>query len=424
MSAAAIFLVLAQIAPTPTPPRTVAGNATADLIVAKSLALGIDFAAAPGKSRASTADLQARAEAALGSWLDAQIQIPDDSIAEPPKALCDYLDERREPVWAIVGALEKGSPDWGEREGDEFWPTKVLLPTVTLEKTLLVVALREEREGDPIAASRALEAAWSLGLPVGGRGFLIDRLVSGTIERLQSGALRKLKEPTVPWMGRLAAGASWTGMLDALEREARSGSGLASDDFTKAMRRLSGAVAEHYRKLSVCDASRETDEDIWRVVSSEIEMDPNPGIRASAEPPARNERLAEGDDEQEPSAEEGEQRLYFKDLLPTVTSALRRAARLAVDKELTLRILELRLDRAASRDGKWPVKPANATSGACLEASYAYAADGEGMEIRFEGQIASPDVRLTLPLSFHTGKSAPTPKPSPASAPIPAPEAP
>jgi hypothetical protein len=97
---------------------------------------------------------------------------------------------------------------------------------------------------------------------------------------------------------------------------------------------------------------------------------------------------------------------------------------------LTLKLVELRIDRAASRPPKWPTALSNPASGVCAGATYAYASDGDSFEIRFEGDADSPDTHPMLPLSFRASKAAaasgstPTPTPTPTPAPTPPSEEP
>jgi len=248
------------------------------------------------------------------------------------------------------------------------------------------------------------------------RATLIDKLLTIGIEKLQLGVLRKIPEPGIGWMSRVGEDRTWGGTLDAFDREtARPLGDSTLEAFASARHRLFEAVVDRLRKVSACEASRRSDEEIWRDVSAVIEMDSHPGVRASGEPPA-------GEPTPDPDGPEpaGEQRMYFKrDELPFITSALRRAARSAVDRELTLRILELRMEREASRDRAWPGTLVNPTSSVCPEASYAYSANGGGMEIHFEGAVADPDSHPVLPLAFHAGSaktkstSTPTPTPTP-----------
>lgn len=385
-------------------------NSTADQVQRLGPVFGADFTRHEGEPPPAGAATKEFSQSGLSRWLSDEVTQPDESVGEVPSAVREYLDSHGSALWELVGILEKGSPDWGDDEADSTERLRPLLPTVRLEKVLLAAALRAQREGEPIDAGRLTEASWSLGRPLSERASLMDKLMTVAIEKLQLGVLRKISEPPISWMNRLSEDRTWGGMLDAFDRETMRSVGEATlDAFASAQHRLFGAVVDRLRKLSACEASRQSDEEIWREASSVIEMDSHPGVRTSGERPPG---------EPTPTGEEtsGDQRFYFKDdALPMLTSALRRAARSAVDRELTLRILELRMDRAASRDKAWPARLVNPTSSVCPEASYAYSSSPDGMEIRFAGSVAEPEATLVLPLSFRAGKAkaktTPTPTP-------------
>ena len=73
-----------------------------------------------------------------------------------------------------------------------------------------------------------------------------------------------------------------------------------------------------------------------------------------------------------------------------MVNAIRRAGRLAVDRELTLEILRLRLAKEQDAEERWPARMENVVSTACPSAEYVYRADAGGMEIRFEGTAPAP----------------------------------
>jgi hypothetical protein len=104
----------------------------------------------------------------------------------------------------------------------------------------------------------------------------------------------------------------------------------------------------------------------------------------------------------------------FKDIsAANVLQTLRRGARLAVDCELTAKILELRFERAADRKNRWPEKLAITQSRICPEASYEYQLRGAAMMIRFKGAVTDPDSpAVALPLSFEARPPRPTPTPT------------
>src|ERR1700694_2784138 len=123
--AAALILIVAHAAATPERGIRIHGqNSVADALEERALVLGIDFERGPAKPPGTTSpDSRAFSSARFGAWLNAEIERPDEVIKKPPAALRDYLEEHHDAIWAIVAVLEKGSPDWGEREGDDLWPT-------------------------------------------------------------------------------------------------------------------------------------------------------------------------------------------------------------------------------------------------------------------------------------------------------------
>lgn len=379
-------------------------NATADDLQRLGLRFGLDFNLDDrGAPHPTAADARAASSTGYFAWLNSELARPDDAISDPPAAFRDYIQERHAALWEVVSTLEKGSPDWGEKRGDELWAFRTLLPTIQLERMLLSVALSEEHDGEAIAASRALEASWSLGRPAVEGEYLIHQLLGVGIAKLQAGTLRKIHAPSIAWMNRLSGEAPWTRMLDSVERESKPASGLEEDAVTKALRRLHRAVAANFRRLSPCDASRQTDDEVWRAVAGEVQNDPSPAVRSSAEEPPPTPTPEPGAAPSEPPEE---QRFYFQRSLSDVTKAVRRGARLAVDRELTLKILELRMEAEASKDRKWPATLADTFSHVCPGASYPYRRDGDGMEVRFDGTIDSGGGEPVLPLAFHTGEKA------------------
>ena len=83
--------------------------------------------------------------------------------------------------------------------------------------------------------------------------------------------------------------------------------------------------------------------------------------------------------------------------VPNITGAIRRAGRLLVDRELTAKVLELRGEKAVSRDGSWPEKFLDGDSRVCPGASYEYQSRGAAMAIRFKGTIDDGGAPWVLP---------------------------
>ena len=367
-------------------------NATAQLVAEQSVALGLSFRSRRSLDpHPSSADRSALARAGFGDWLEAQIQVPDDSIAEPPAPISEFLRDRHDALWSVIGALERGVPEWPDPDPRDF-PRKELVPMVTLARILFCEALIQEKTGHRVEAGRALEASWSLWTAMGSPPSLVGQLSGIRIARWQAGVLRKMKDPPAQWIDRLSRDLPWQGMFDVIAQQYPASNGTdppsPSDAITRDLRKVYRATADRLRKQSPCAVSRLTDHQIWRSVSSEARRDPDAHVRANAD--------------------------FIEELLPTFTSAIRRTARVVVEQELTAKILALRQDVMASREKIPPQRLHDSASHVCPDAAYAYATDGRRMEIRFEGSIGAPENATLLPLAFHAGGAA-----EPASTPTP-----
>jgi len=386
MAGAAVVLILAQLRAPSVTPRPQTANSTADIVLERSLALGIDFAPpGPGQTRLSPEEARAYPGYAAGSWLDSQIQVADDSIAEPPKDLRRYLEERREPLWAIIAALEKGSPEWKATSSEEQIPR--LMPWIRLHKVILATALVEERDGNAIEAERALEASWSLGRVFENEKTLIARILSVSVERWQAGVLRKFKEPPPSWIGRLDQDRPWRKIAEAIEAEGKIAIPAGTEPEPASTRNLRAkamaAIADGLIKASPCDREALTSEALYRPAASVFELEASEEAKAWMT-------------------------IYRDIVMPNIQSMIRRTGRLMVDRELTLKIMQLRLVRAASRDHRWPDET-EVTSAVCPGATYGYQAGESKMTLRFEGTVDEPEAGVVLPLEYSTRESAPGP---------------
>ena len=387
----ALALLLALVAFPITTPNP--SNAAADAVVEGSRALGIDFES--GQREASPVSPErARAlnQAGVGAWVDGQIQAETEEIGEPPSALREFLEERREELWSVVAALEKDEPDWGpyvDPQGN--FRSQPLLGVLRLERVLVAAALVEEYDGNRIDAGRVMDAAWSLSHNVSLQRFLMTRLIAMAAERMQAGALRKMREPSIAWLGRFGAGEGpWSRTLEATVPDAAfrprgedDGTARASREVAvEAFRAIVGALS----KISPCELTGMSDADVWRPAAAALEGETNPQKRAFRD-------------------------FYAEIGIESVVNALRRTARWEVDREMTLKVLQLRLAKEASKDGAWPEKLVDPTSAVCPAASYGYDANG-GADLRFQGDV--PAIGPVLPLTFRARNPEPAPTPTPA----------
>ena len=398
-TAVAVLLLLSA----PVGPAASKQNAAADRVVEFSRGLGIDFDEKNQKSEhPDPADVAAFTRAGFGAWLDAQITNDSDEIAAPPAALQEFLHDRRDAVWNVVSALEKNAPEWDATVDQEGMNPR-LLPTIRLAKMILALALVEERGKNRIDGGRALEASWSLGRSLASDSNLLSQILSVAIEKLQAGVLRKVKDAPLQWQSRLATDGPWNRMLEAVAHEGRYGdklSGVEAAMFEEVAAKAFVALSDALRKVGPCELSTMSDDDIWKPAAQVL----------SAETSAEKREIRD---------------MYGQIALPGLANPLRRAARVEVDRELTLKLLQLRLEKESSRDRRWPAELTESWSMVCPGVAYAYRADRDGVDIRFEGSVDTPSSGPVLPLEFRSGKARiVVSKPTPAPEPTPTPEAP
>jgi hypothetical protein len=371
-------------------------NAAAEEVERLALALGVDWRSdsSSPEDHPAKEDLEAYAQAQFGSWLDAQIRTSDDSIASPPARLKEYFERRDAIVARLTGSLVRDVPDWGFDIHKKPISSDLTL-VARLSRIVLSAALSEERSERHVEAARLLEASWSLYQSVVSRPELISQLIGIAIAKLHIGVLRKMAEPPFEWLDRMAGDTPWQKAVEGgFENDPlivhAADRGPPPDSFFDVWVRGLRAAAENVRDLSACRASKLTVDEMWEPVFEQL---------------ARWKE--EGTDTVQAAG-------VFKEIsAENLLQALRRAARLRVDRELTSKILELRQEKAASRDHRWPERFLDTGSRVCPEALYEYQLRGSAMAIRFKGSIedaAAPG--LSLPLSFEATAPKPTSTPT------------
>jgi len=364
-------------------------NAAAEDLEKLSLALGLDsHPSDPAADHPTTEDQDAYRQASIGTWLDAQVKTSEDSIAAPPERLNAFLQERRVILQRVVALLEKEVPEWGFDVHDVSKDHAYLLLVNNVGRILLSAALVEERGGRHAEAGELLEASWSLSQCLSAHPVLIDKMIAVALGSRQAGVLRKMSEPGFEWVGRLASDSPRKQMLEQFRIDplmAQSQAGRESE-FYELERRMGNAFVDRAAEVSPCDLAKLPYEEIWRSVDVATE-----------------------------SPEAAEQLRVIKEMaMPNLVSALYRAARLELDRELTGKVLSLRLEKAASRERKWPAKLFEPDSRVCPGAGYDYQARSGGMLLRFQGSTRDPEApALFLPLSFEARVPRPTPTPTP-----------
>lgn len=384
------------------PPSQPKGNAAAQELSRRALRLGIDFDPEnPKAEHPSHPDAESLDAAAAYRWLTDQLGAPDESIAPAPDGLGDFLATRRDALWSVVGLLERETLEWSSPRAEETAIPPRFAALNRLNRLLVAAALTEQRAGSAAQARRLMEASWSVYRSLSRDSDAISgSMLAFAALRLQVGALRKLPAISVEWLDRLSRADPWKQAISSFENEpagldAGDPSLGLSDSFSNVNARARRAAADVLRRISPCELSSLSAEQIRRPMEEEF--------RRSKEPGEDPEEMA---------------RLLPQIILPGLKNRLERAGRLAVEAELTRKILELRLARSDSRAGEWPQRLDDESSHVCAGATYGYRRSGFGMEIEFRGSPPAPDTGWTLPLSYSThGDPPPARAVSPAARP-------
>ena len=365
-----------------------------------ALALGIEVNADdPNAEHPSKEDADAYNQASFASWLDAQVRTSDDFIAPPPPRLKDFLERRQSALWHLAGRLEGETPDWGYDIKDDKRAFSRLGLAQRLNRVILAAALVEERGGHQVEAGRLLGASWSLSSSVSELPDMLSQFVAIALGKLQLGVLRKLSDPSGEWLERLSSDRPWQKFIDSYEYEPlimkAQGKSVSEGEKYDAYVRGWRRIADNLRERSPCHASKMSEQQFWQPMEDEYR-------RLQSEDPSEAVESLRGV------------------ATPNLMSGLRRAARLAVDRELTAKILEIRQEKAALRPSRWPEKFSDTESRICPGESYGYQVRGAAMAFRFKSSIADPgEPALVLPLSFEV--RAPRPPPTPTRTPRPTP---
>jgi hypothetical protein len=370
-------------------------NSAAEEVDRLSIELGIDWATGDQAEHPTKEDADAYSQAAVGTWLDSQLKTSDDFIAPPSLKLQQFLQNHQSPLWQLAGRLQRDVPDWGYDLRDRSPNRPELSLSMRVNRVLLAAALVEERAGHHVEAEQLLEASWSLTRAFSEFLDPLSQIILMAHSKMQAGALRKMSQPSFTWIERLSSDRLWRGRIESFESEPfvqQLGSDLPLDEpFFEARVRGWRRVADNLREISPCKASKLSDEEIGHPIYEELSKVPG-----------------DGENDPEKTAQ------IFKDIAaPSLGQMLRRSASLAVDRELTAKILQLREEKAADRKSRWPEKLSIPESNVCPEASYEYQSRGLAMLIRFKGSVATPgEPALVLPLSFEARPPAPTKTPT------------
>jgi len=360
-----------------------------------SAELGIDTATRSYEGRAHPdarrKEKLAAVQRELSDYREAVRRQPRRRLVATTRAVSAFLKTSEPELAAIRRHLGAGVPRWEMHlERISGAPIPNLRGHLELQRLLIADALAKAAEGDRARAFQDLEASWALMLSISDSPMVIGQMIVVSDAELLVGALRQIDDVPESWRERLAGqdfrraltaalgyeGLYWTRIFDTAEPTGGLG-GVAH--------RFLGKIAEPYYRFCLADLSDEF-------------------------------RRRLGNLEGVPAICDYDLSAYQADLdlsvprwnvigglvVPTLGGTLSRLARLELDRELTLELIEL--ERARRKNGgAWPdALPGGDRSEACPRDRWSYevAADG-AMTLAFGREPEWP--MLTgpqLPLRF------------------------
>ena len=323
----------------------------------------------------------------IGIYIKDENARPGPIVEAPPAAVTAYLETHVQPLAELrTYLLTAETPRWDSslsRRYSAGLPN--LLGHLKIHKLLLTDALTKIRAGDSAGALEDLEASWRLNLSLASRHELMSQLIYIAAYRYQAAALRKLPSAPEVWQERLEAGSYRAGMHKAVAFEGLAGAGSAS----AVMDSGESALPKWMRIFTVpfikCVIAR--DLDFIRPKVPEVE-----GKKECVEGPAASQ------------PNESDSIISLNSL----ENAWMRVRRLALDQELTRKILQLKAERA--RTGSWPAQlPSSIEESICPDRKWVYQVSSDGaMSLSFNADLKRDDM-LRIPLRYE--EAAPAPKP-------------
>ena len=310
---------------------------TAQRLVAAAGTLGIDLVR-PNASRhddlARAGDWalprKAPAQRSLykvtSEYCESTLQDPGSQIQEPPEALNAFLASHCSSLADLVSLLTKSTPPTWKSEPSlgPYAPVPNLYGQLHLQRLLVALALSATRSGKCVAAEDAFRASWNLNESVRDRPEVVSQLIALSVARMHAGLVRRIDVDPVEWRVRLVDHDYRSSLLRAMQCEVAgelSTLPQGSADFERATR---ADLLDFNRRLLVS-------------LRDSLVSDAGEDISSSYE---SNEYSVGG--------------IIAGIGFPNKISAFHRADRLAVDFELSEKILEAKALRRGL--GRWPSK--------------------------------------------------------------------
>jgi len=324
-----------------------------------------------------TADFDALRERVFGRYAVKQIQrVSRGSIEPAPPELLAYLERHSDSLAALRRQLIDGETPMWESDLAAGWeaPLPNLLGQINLHKLLVNAAIERAHAGDSDGALRNLEASWRLNESLRTSPALICQLIRIAAARMQVGALRYVPEVPESWIARLAAADHRSSFIEAMQYEGRMwidpGAENLGDEW---WHRVARPATKPYVRVCLADASERWRLRLARLQSVDALCDyhlPAHGADLEIELPRWN-RLGGS-------------------VAPNLSNATDRVARLEVDIELTLLLLDRDQARRSDPEG-WPGElPDEIVSAACPRDRWLVAGTDRGVEVALSREVEWP----------------------------------
>jgi hypothetical protein len=254
---------------------------------------------------------------------------------------------------------------------------------IQTQRLLIADALASAARGDGAAAAHALEASWKLNQGLISRPEIVSEIIAVAVERYEAGALRMFVASPDVWSPRLAVMGSRAPIVDGLVLEHRTSRNLLARHRGL---RPEGVGAWAYNLVSVLDEPAE------RIAWAGYGKDWAPALAALRDEPAFRERPSDSKPGWSTSA------VIMSITIPSIRNSFERTDRLALEAELTGKILGARAARAAT--GKWPSPSPEAAASRFPGLAWNYAIEGDSMKIELNGKVPALKSPLILATSF------------------------
>ena len=296
------------------------------------------------------------------------------SIQLPPDAVRSFLDEHRSRIEKIVGFLSTSEvPEWKSDISLGYGtPIPNLLGLMHLQNLLVAEILYRAQRGEESNAERVLNASWSLNASLRDRSEVISQIIAISVARFHVGLARRLSIDPTRWRARFLEHDYRKSLLRAMQVE-----------FAVGLRNLPDGGSRWDR------ASRADFMDITRSFWVSLRDSP-----IFDEPKKFDEAV---DTRRSGGA------VIAAMPLPNLANAVSRADRLILDTELTDRVLELRMQKAAL--GRWPsALPGNLAVSRVPGGRWIYSVGGDRrMIIHFSRELAWQNQKgLNLPTRYES----------------------